>query len=350
MVPERLAPSRDASQHEQAPRPLPLFLAHVARVARDDPTLAARALQGLRRYEQAPVPELRPHRPVLLSRGGSSIRDCGGSGQPVLLIPSLINPPEILDLDAERSFADALARAGMKPLLLDWGAAADRAKLDVGGHVTDILVPLVEELGERPALVGYCLGGTMALAAARLTAVDRVATLAAPWHFSAYPQQSRDEFAQLFASATGATATLGVLPMEVLQSAFWSLVPDRIVAKFAAFAGLPPGSADASRFVTLERWANAGEPLPGPAARELVEHMFGEDRPGRGLWRVGGTTLSEVGTAALHLLALNDPMIPAAAAPPGLRLSAATGHIGLVLGRHPRSDLHPKLFHWLLHG
>ena len=69
---------------------------------------------------------------------------------------------------------------------------------------------------------------------------------------------------------------LGALPMEVLQAAFWSLDPERTVRKFAEFGRLDPGGAEARRFVELEEWANQGEPLPYPAAKELVEELFGE--------------------------------------------------------------------------
>ena len=48
----QLAPKHDAPQHR--PRPLPLFLDLVRDLARTDPALAAAALAGLERYQQAP--------------------------------------------------------------------------------------------------------------------------------------------------------------------------------------------------------------------------------------------------------------------------------------------------------
>lgn len=291
MVAPRVAPPNAALQHERAPRPLPLFLHHVAKVAETDPALAARALAGLRRYGQVPEPSPRPERPVVASHRGASLRDCGGGGPPVLLVPSLINPPDVLDLDPDCSFADALARSGAHALLLDWGPAAKRATLDISDHVHSLLLPLIEALGEPPAIVGYCLGGTMALAAAQLAEVSRVATLAAPWHFSAYPDDARSGLQDLFERAAPTAQQIGLLPMEVLQSAFWSLDPHRIVAKFAAFAELPATSAEARRFVALESWANAGEPLPFPAASQLIRGFFRDDQPGRQDWRISGTRI-----------------------------------------------------------
>ncbi len=63
--------------------------------------------------------------PVRRRRGRVKLRDAGGEGRPVLFIPSLINPPSILDISRDRSLirwmrgratslADRLGYAGVK--------------------------------------------------------------------------------------------------------------------------------------------------------------------------------------------------------------------------------------------
>jgi len=230
------------------------------------------ALKGLRAYQDADRAAPLAPMPVVAERLGARLRDYGGTGAPVVFIPSLINPPNILDLSEERSLLRWLAGHGHHVLLVDWGLdVARRASLSIGEHVEEVLLPLVAALDEPPIFVGYCLGGTMAAAAAQLTASRGLATLAAPWFFSAYPDESRALLAHLWAAAQPALAALGVLPMEVLQSAFWSLDPSRTVGKFEAFADMAPGSSEARSFITLEDWANDGPPLPEAAARELFE-------------------------------------------------------------------------------
>ena len=261
-----------------------------------------------------------------------------------MLVPSLINPPHILDLDADTSLAAALTPHA-EVLLLDWGPASARSACSVAGHIETILVPLIEQLGEPPALLGYCLGGTMAIAAAGLTRTDRLVTLAAPWHFAAYPEASRAALANIWSSARGPSAGFGALPMEVLQAAFWALDPARTVAKFAAFADLDPAknpdnADEARRFVMLEDWANEGEPLPLPAAREMVEDLFGADLPGKGCWGVGGKTATP--GSGLHLFAARDHIVPAATAPPGDTVAIDAGHVGMIVGR-ARQELHHRL-------
>lgn len=324
-----------ALQHERGPRPLPLFLDLVRRVASDRPDEAQAALRGLALYQDAPRNSGRPMRACAHAYGPARLLDCGGDGPPAILVPSLINPPAILDLDDDVSFAAAVAAMGRKVYLLDWGPARDRASLDVGGHVESLLVPLVARLDEAPALIGYCLGGTMALAAAGAAPVERVATLASPWRFSAYPQKSRDGLGALWRASRPAAEGLGAMPMELLQSAFWSLDPDRTVAKFAAFAAFDPGSADARRFVALEDWANEGEPLPLPAARELIEDFFGADLPGQGMWMVAGRKV-DPGPAqvpTMHFTAGRDRIAPNDTAPPGRAEAIDGGHVGMIIGR-----------------
>ncbi len=264
-----------------------------------------------------------------------------------MLVPSLINPPDILDLDEETSLAEALVATGRRVLLLDWGPARQRMGMGIAGHVENIMLPLLREIGEPASLVGYCLGGTMAIAAANLIPVERLATLAAPWHFVRYPGGSLRSLEDVWERSAQAAVALGVLPMEVMQASFWALDPERTVAKFANFAELEPGSDKARRFVTLEDWANEGEPLPLPAARELFEDLFRDDLPGTGRWMVGGRLAAEQPPVpTLHLLAGDDRIVPAATAPAGDRKVIASGHVGMVIGR-ARAELHADLRRFL---
>src|SRR3546814_9479694 len=149
---------------------------------------------------------------------------------------------------------------------LGWNVE-ERRSFSVAGHVEEVVLPFIETLGEKPALVGYCLGGTMAMAAAALRDAMSVTTIAAPWRFSGFPAEARVRLSRLWHDAEPAAAAMGLLPMEVLQSAFWSLDPARTVAKFEAFADMDSGPPEARAFVCLEDWASDGPPLPAAAPR-----------------------------------------------------------------------------------
>src|SRR5690242_17293242 len=116
-----LLPDDRALQHERSPRPLPLFLELVRKASESDPRLGRAALQGLRAYAAAPRDDGPAPLPEIARVNGACLRDHGGDGPPAVLVPSLINPPSILDLDPDVSVAAAIARMGRRALLLDWG-------------------------------------------------------------------------------------------------------------------------------------------------------------------------------------------------------------------------------------
>jgi polyhydroxyalkanoate synthase subunit PhaC len=314
----------------------------------ENPAGMQAALTGLKRYQEAERAPAPAPMPALAEINGAVLRDYGGDGPPVLFIPSLINPPNVLDM-GERSLLRWLATQGRRVLLLDWGwPGADRQALSVAGHVEAIALPLMRGLGEPVDLVGYCLGGTMALAAAQLGPARSVATLAAPWHFDGFPAEAREKLGTLWAGVQPAVEALGVLPMEVLQSAFWSLDPARTIAKFAEFAALGGGAADT--FVMLEDWANDGPPVAGAAAREMFESLFRDDLPGTGRWRVGGEIIDPAAFAMplLNIVSTTDRIVPHATAPrAGERLDLGLGHVGMVVGSRGREKLWEPLAAWL---
>ena len=316
-----------------------------------DPQRMQRALAGLRAYQEAErIPPLAPM-PVIAERHGARLRDYGGSGAPVLFVPSLINPPNVLDLSEERSLLRWLANQECRVLLLDWGCDSLRRRhLSVGAHVEEIILPMIGELGDPPALVGYCIGGTMAAAAAAMAHIRGLATIAAPWRFDGFPQESRQRLLELWRSAEPLVQSLGVLPMEVLQSAFWNLDPARTIGKFETFAAMDPASAEARTFVTLEDWANDGPPLPEDAARELFEDFLRDLRPGEGKWIVNGCPVDPagIGCPQFHIVSTTDRIVPEASAfTIGEKLRLAQGHVGMVVGSRARSSLWTPLAEWL---
>ncbi|WP_344711003.1 alpha/beta fold hydrolase [Sphingomonas humi] len=332
-----VAPPDTAPQQSRGPRPLPLFLALLREAALQDPDLARTALEGLRRYQSAPAAaEPAREKPVLFRQLGASLRDCGGTGPTLVLIPSLINPPTILDLDPQCSLANALATRH-RVLMLDWGTARSRREFDLDDHVEHLLLPLLQQAGAA-TLAGYCLGGTLALAAAtRSKQANAVVTLASPYDFSGYPAEARERLLQMWQASEQAAQRFGFLPMEVLQSAFWQIDPARLVGKFAKLARAEPASPETQRFVRLEEWANAGEPLPLLAARQLVERLFGE-----------GRAFSPLPSCPmLHVTASGDRIVPAGTAAPGERLSSPSGHVGMIVGRDAARTLHQPLLSWL---
>lgn len=356
MMPPDVPPFDAASQH--GPRPLPLFVEMLREQTAASLERRAAALAGLRAYQDAPRGRPRKPMPARHRKGMARLRDYGAKGGPenggtraVIFVPSLINPPHILDLLPERSLLRWLAAAGHRPLLLDWGTPGPAARaLDIDAHVTRVLLPLIAKFREPPVLVGYCLGGTMALAAACLTNVAGLALIASPWRFAGFGAAARSDIAALWSAAKPACETLGLVPMEVLQSGFWRLDPARTIGKYETFGTLAPGSAAARSFVAIEDWANAGAPLPFAAGRQLFEHLVAADAPGADAWRIGGTTITPgaLSCPAIEFVSRNDRIVPAAsAADLPDRHDLGAGHVGMIVGGSARAQLWEPLAGWL---
>ncbi|MGN6621771.1 MAG: alpha/beta fold hydrolase, partial [Sphingomonas sp.] len=289
MIDSGISPNDAAPQH--GPRPLPLFLEMLRNETAASPDRRACALAGLAAYQSADRGAARSLPGAVHRSARVMLREYGGSGRTLVFVPSLINPPFILDLAEDRSLLRWLAQQGVRPLLVDWGAPGPEDRdLDITDHVESLLLPLLAALDEPPVLVGYCLGGTMALSAACAMPVAGLAMIAAPWHFAGFGSGARREIANLWQSAQPACEALGLVPMEVLQSGFWRLDPARTIAKYERFADLDPGSEAARSFIALEDWANAGAPLTYAAGAQLFD-FFDGDAPGRGTWQVAGRTI-----------------------------------------------------------
>ncbi|WCM25398.1 alpha/beta hydrolase [Sphingomonas sp. QA11] len=318
------------------------------------PERRAAALAGLRAYQEAPRGRARRLAPARFRKGRVRLRDYGAkgsTGRAVIVIPSLINPPFILDLMPETSLMRWLALQGFRPFLLDWGnpGPAERA-MDVTAHVERLLLPLIARFEQPPVLAGYCLGGTIAMAAACTVPVAGLAMIAAPWRFSGFGAAARGDIAELWRAAQPACEAMGLVPMEVLQAGFWRLDPARTIAKYEAFAAMEPGSAAARSFVAMEDWANAGAPLPYAAGRQMFDDFIDADLPGTGRWSVAGGIVDPARLAcpAVDFVSMTDRIVPArSAADLPDRRDLGAGHVGMIVGRGGRTQLWEPLADWL---
>ncbi|MEZ5712230.1 MAG: alpha/beta fold hydrolase [Sphingobium sp.] len=270
----------------------------------------------------------------------------------MVLVPSLVNPPYILDLAKNMSLAGYLQQQGHDVWLVDWGhPAPEDAGLGLGGHIEKRLLPLLDSIGAPPILVGYCLGGTLSLAAAQLRRdTAAVAAIAAPWDFDHYPVQSRETIVSLWQKAKPLCEKLGYVPMEVLQSGFWALDTARTIRKYAAFADMEEGSAAEQAFIAVEDWANMGAPLTYAAARDLFELLYEGNLTGKGQWTIGGQPISPamLQCPALIVRSTTDKIVPADASPKlAEQHDSGLGHVGMIVSKKAPAEIWTLLSQWL---
>jgi polyhydroxyalkanoate synthase len=331
-----------------------------------------RLAEGVLAYRKHPVHRTLDNPPAVWSEGNTRLLDYGATHRTarargvraVLVVPSLINRWEVLDLTMEKSLLRALAAQGLRPYLVDWGTPdAEERRFDTTAYVARLeraLAFVARRARRAPAVMGYCMGGTLtvALAARQPRRVAGLALLAAPWDFHA------DKTGHAFLLSAGPLLArvadqVGELPVDILQTLFWSLDPWLAVKKFGRFLGMDQQGSSAAEFVLLEDWLNEGAPLAGPTARECLVGLYGDNLPGTDKWMVGGKPVvpSKINVPSLVMIPSGDRIVPplsaAALAEPGRGLRRATrldlplGHIGMVVsGRAPELCWTP-LMDWL---
>ncbi len=327
----------------RGPHPLPLLLALAMREATGVPGGLPAFLAGLARYQQAPHRPPRPEGETVARIGTVRLLRCGGpaQGPRVLLVPSIINGGEVLDLLPGNSLVEALAARGIRVWRIDWGGL-DRGerRLGLAGLVSTRLVPLAGSVPAPFALAGYCLGGTLALgAAAHLeTALGQLILIATPWRFAGYGEAMRSRAAGAWRLLRPLAQSLGAAPLSALNPLFWSLDEAGVVAKFAALGRKAPPPADLALFAAVEDWASNGPAIAPPALRDILLRGLGHDMFARGRWRVRGRPVrpETLGLPILEIGATRDRLVPPAARPagwPGLAsVTLEGGHVGMIVG------------------
>ncbi len=281
-------------------------------------------------------------------------RETSTAGAPprIVFVPSPINAPHVLDMDADCSLMGWLAAHGLSSALVDWGVTtAEHRDHSIDRLASDLLLPMLRTLDGPVHLVGYCLGGLIALAAACHIPVRSLTLIATPWHFSGYPAARRAELTTMWQHHRPQCEAMGLVPMEVMQHGFWTLSPDKLMEKYLKFGTMPEGSAAARRFVAVEDWANGGEPLPFALGEQLFEGLYRDDTTGSGQWTVGGVriALDNVQGPVMEFASASDAIVPLACSPDVPRRKVlASGHVGMVIGGSAPEILWPMLRRWIL--
>ena len=305
-------------------------------------------LAGLEAYRRHPFRRRDVVPPVLWREGTTRLLDYGrdSEGPLVLVVPSLINRFYVLDILPEHSFLRHLANQGVRPVVVDWGAPGRQERhFDltdyVAGRLESAFAAAIRIAGAPIGVVGYCMGGLLALALAlrRQHEVGCLALLATPWDFHA----ERAEQAKLLGLVAEHLPLLcgaqDTVPVEVIQSLFFILDPFSAERKFTRFAALDPDGNEARSFVALEDWLNDGVPLALGVADDCARSWYGDNDPGRGLWRVGGQPVNPrlLRRPALVVVPSRDQIVPPSSAEPlAAELRGATvlrpqlGHVGMM--------------------
>ena len=239
-----------------------------------------RLADGVLAYRQHPVHRTLDNPPAVWSEGNTRLLDYGATHRAarkrgtraVLVVPSLINRWEVLDLTAEKSLLRAMAARGLRPYLVDWGTPDDEERrFDTHGlRGAPRARAGLRRQARAPGAGGDGLlhgrhahrgaGRAAAAPGRRAGAAGRALGLPRRPHRPCLPGLGRP--------AAGARwpTSVGELPVDVLQTLFWSLDPWLAVKKFGRFLGMDQQGEHRARL---------------RAARGLAERRRAARRPDR---------------------------------------------------------------------
>ncbi len=286
-----------------------------------------------------------------------------GARVPVLVVPSLINRAYILDLNEQTSLLRWLASRGFRPFLMDWdrpGAEERGFSLSdyVAGRLERALDHVLAQTGRKPHLIGYCMGGLLALALAVRRGEDlgALALLATPWDFHAEQTAQARLVGDSLVTLAPLMALQGELPVDVIQGLFASLDPLQVIRKFIAFSSLAPDDPGTLQVVAVEDWLNDGVPLAAQVAHECLGDWYAKNVTAKGDWRIGGESIlpERVSLPSLCILPGQDRIVPPASAAalaqslPGAKVfRPAVGHVGMMVSAVAERRVWQPLADWL---
>jgi len=358
-----LASRAAALKHDLAGIELPELTAAVEAELRLRADLFA---QGIEAYRHHPYTRSDAAGPVTVWQDGSTrLLDYGpADGQPVLVVPSLINRAYILDLMEGGSMLRHMAACGLRPLLIDWDRPGDDERgfdltAYVAGRLEQVLYAACAIAGSPLSVMGYCMGGLLALALAQRQRqrISKLVLLATPWNFHSAAAGYATRVGALADPLKIAFGPLGEVPTDMLQAIFAIADPHLAVGKYSRFADLDPDSVEAIRFVAIEDWLNDGIPLALPTAHDCLAGWYGANTPFLGAWRIAGRRVlpQEVAQPVLVVIPSRDRLVPPESAQPlatllphAQQLQAALGHIGIIIGKRAQTEIWTPVIDWLM--
>ena len=285
---------------------------------------------------------------------------------PVFVVMSLVTRSYILDLRPGNSYVGRLLDAGFDVFLLDWGTPDEAESANTLATYVDRYLPAAMDAACREArsadlsVIGYCLGGFLALLTVALHAdspVRNLVTMATPTDF-----RSMGLLAGMVREGRVPVDHLidrtGNVPAGVIREAFRIRKPTADLVKYVNLWENLWNDQYVDGYQAMNQWVNDHIPFPGAAAREMVPALFHQDALRRGRLRVGGrrVRLDAVRCPVLNVVAERDDVVPVASAEQVLSLVGSSdkeelrlpsGHVALVAGRSAANVTLPGIIDWI---
>jgi polyhydroxyalkanoate synthase len=280
----------------------------------------------------------------------------------VLLVASLINRPYVLDLLPGRSVVERLLASGLDVYLLDWGTPREEdASRGLGGYALELLprafAAVEKRAGAAPFILGYCMGGTLALMAAGAGAISPAGVIALATPVALHDEGLLSRWCRVPELDPAAMHQLyGNIPPHLLQPAFKLLDPVGLMSKWLHLDDKIEDDDFLRFFLAMETWLEDSVSFPGAAFVEWVG-LYRSDALARGRLTLDGrrVDLGRVRCPVYNVMAEKDYITPPGSSLPLEKLVGGDysaerikgGHIGLSTGGEAHRRVWPLLAAWM---
>jgi polyhydroxyalkanoate synthase len=285
---------------------------------------------------------------------------------PLLLVMSLVSKSYILDLAPGQSFVEFLLKQGYDVYLIDWGIPRpedSRLKLDdyVLDFIPDCIARIEADSGEKDiSIIGYCMGGMLALIYAALHPegpLKNLVCLTTPVNFEGM-KLMRQWTDKRYFDLDRIVDTLGNVPPELIFASFDMLRPVARVASQIRLWDNMWNDEFVKSYRMFERWAADQIPFPGECFRQTTRELMWDNKLIKNELMLGGrhVDLKKIMVSFLAVMAEHDHIVPIESAKELISLIGSTdkkdivlkgGHVSLVAGPNAVRRLWPELDRWL---
>ncbi len=282
---------------------------------------------------------------------------------PVLIVYAYINRPYILDLAPEVSVVKRFLEEGFETYMIDWGYPRFEDQyitLEDYVYYLDKSVKMIlrENKVEKLSLLGYCLGGTLAVVYASLypEKIMNLVIMAAPVDF--HTENPIAKWARAI-NPEKLTDSLGNVPGSFLNITFLSVDPIRlIVGKYQGLLQKIEDEKFFEDFFRMERWIFDSPAIPREVFRQYISEWYRENKLIKNQFKIGNkkVNLRKINMPLLVLCAEYDHIVPPESSRALLEavsskdkkvLCIDRGHIGLSVSRKSHKELWPQALKWL---
>ncbi len=284
---------------------------------------------------------------------------------PIFIVYALVNRPYILDLQPDKSVIRHLLDSGFDVYMIRWG---DPSILDQSLTLEDYVdryiknsadVVRAREDVDDLHVLGYCMGGTMALMYDILHDEDvrTLSLMATPYVFEG-TGGILEHWASYFDPDTVVDA-LGNLPADFLAVSFSMMDPiDQYISKYVRLYENVENEAFVENFARMEQWIWDGVDVVGEAYREFISDIYQDNQLVEGEYTLGDQPidLSDIDVPVQQIVGEYDHIVPPESSRPindhvssedQRLIEFPAGHIGISVSSSAHDRLWPDVTDWL---